>query len=62
MTEKLMYIPNDGTDNYPLYRLQIVVETKLNEPTKQNSVEVPKIVKSTNKHEENGIIKLRGLV
>ena len=26
MTDNLMYIPNDDTQNYPLYRLQLVVE------------------------------------
>ena len=27
MADKLMYIPNDGTQNYPLCRLKLVVET-----------------------------------
>ena len=26
MTDKLVYIPNDDTQNYPLCRLQLVVE------------------------------------
>ena len=27
MTDKLMYIPNDYTQNYPFCKLQLVVET-----------------------------------
>ena len=27
MAEKLMYIPNDDTQNYPFYKLQFVVKT-----------------------------------
>ena len=27
MTDKFVYIPNDDTQNYPLCRLQLVVET-----------------------------------
>ena len=27
MVDKLMYIPNDNKQNYPFYRLQLVVET-----------------------------------
>ena len=37
MTDKLMYIPNNETQNYPFGRLQFVVETfgiQLHEPTK----------------------------
>ena len=49
MTDKLMYfIPNDDTQNY-ICGLQLVVETQINEPTNQNSIKVPKIVKPTNK-------------
>ena len=47
-----MYIPNDNYKitpsvdyNYWLKRL----DTKLNEPADQNSLEVPKVVKPTNK-------------
>ncbi len=45
-----MYIPNDDTQNYLFIRLQLVVETvlHLNEPTKQNSIKVPTVVKPTN--------------
>ena len=46
MADKLMYIPNDDTQNYPLCRLQLVIEkfghsSQLNEPTNQNSIKVP---------------------
>ena len=37
MADELMYIPNDDTENYPFYRLQLMVKTlKVNEPTNQN--------------------------
>ena len=52
MADKLTYIPNDDTQNYPFCGLQLVVETlntQLNEPNNQSSVKVPKIVKLTNK-------------
>ena len=50
MADKLMYIPKDDTTNYPFCILQVVVETfGLNEPTNQNSIKVPKVVKATNK-------------
>ena len=38
MADKLMYIPNDESQNYPFIRLQLVGETfdaQLNEPTNQ---------------------------
>ena len=47
-----MYIPNVTTQNYPIYRLQFVVETfgqtqkKLNN---QNSIKDPIVVTATNK-------------
>ena len=44
MADKVMYIPNDDTQNYPFCRLQLVVETldtQLNEPTNQNPLKVP---------------------
>ena len=31
MADKLMNIPNDGTQNYPFCRLPLVVETQLND-------------------------------
>ena len=40
MTDKFMYITNDDTPNYPLCRLQLVVETfgtQLNEQTVNKS-------------------------
>ena len=46
-----MYIHNDDTQNYPS-ELQLVFEnldTQLNEPTNQNTLKVPKVVKPTNK-------------
>ena len=46
-----MYIPNDDTQNYPLYRLQLLLKrlnTQLNEITNQNSVKVPKVVEPKN--------------
>ena len=39
MTDKFMYIPDDNTQNYSFFRLQLVVETletQLNEPLNQN--------------------------
>ena len=49
MADKLMYIPNDKTQNYPYCRLHLVVETiwTINEPTTQNSLKVQKVVKPT---------------
>ena len=48
MTDKLMYIPNADTQNYPYCRLQLVVKTfwtlNPNEPTNENSRKVPKVV------------------
>ena len=41
MANKLLYIPNDVTQNIPLCRLQLVLkrlDTQLNEPTNQNSI------------------------
>ena len=50
MAVKFMYIPNDETQNYPFYRVQLVVETfgYLFCQTNQ-SKRVPKIVKPKNK-------------
>ena len=41
MADKLMYnIPNDDTQNYPFYRLKLMVETfELNKRTNQNCYE-----------------------
>ena len=63
MANKLIYIPNDDTQNYPLCRLKIVVET-FEHPTElinqSKFTEVPKVVEPTNK--ENVSIRLWGLV
>ena len=48
MAEKFMYILIDDTQNWPFWRLQLVVET-LNKPTKQNSIKVHKVGKPTYK-------------
>ena len=34
MADKMMYIPNNDTQNYPFYRLQLVVETLINQQKK----------------------------
>ena len=41
MADKLIYIPNDDTQNFPFSRLQLVVktfDTQINEPTNQSSL------------------------
>ena len=52
MAEELMYIPNANTQNWPFFKLQLVIETfghSTNKPTNQNSIKVPQIVMPTNK-------------
>ena len=49
MVDKLMYIPNDETENYPLQLVVQYLDTFLNEPTKQNSIKIPKVFKPKNK-------------
>ena len=53
MFDKLLYISNDDTQQYPFCRLKLVVETmthsKVDKPKNQNSVKVSKVVKPTNK-------------
>ena len=47
MTKKLMYIPNDDSQNCPFCRLQLVVETldtKLNKLTNHNSLKPLKLL------------------
>ena len=39
MDDKMIYIPNDDTQNYPFYGLQLVVETQLNESINQRTCE-----------------------
>ena len=44
MNNKLMYIPNDDTQNYPICKLQLVMkrlDTPHNEPTNKKSIRVP---------------------
>ena len=48
MANKLMYTPNDDTQNYPFSRLQLEVET-FGHSTNQNLMKFPKVVKPTNK-------------
>ena len=51
-----MYIPNNNAQNYPFYRLQLVVkrlDTQLNKPTNQNSIKAHKVGKPTNKKRYN---------
>ena len=50
MANKLMYVPNDDTQNYPFCRLLVeTLDTQQNEPTNQNSSKFTKVVKPTNK-------------
>ena len=52
MADKLMYIPNDNTQNYPSVDYDQWLKrwtTQLNEPAYKNSIKVPKVVKATNK-------------
>ena len=48
MADKLMYNPNDDAQNYTFFRLQSVVEM-FEHLTNQNSINVLKVVKPTNK-------------
>ena len=45
MADKLMYIPNEDTQNYPFYELKLMVKTfeHSTEPTNQNSQNAPKM-------------------
>ena len=61
MADKLMYITNDDTQNYPFCRLYSVtkyLDTQLNESNNQNSIKSPQSCKTNGKI----IIKLWGLV
>ena len=52
MTGKLMYFSNYGNKITPSIQLQLMVEhldTQINEPANQTSINVPKVVKLTNK-------------
>ena len=47
--DKLMYIPNDDTQNCACCRLQLLVkslDTQLNKPTNQNPIKISKVVNS----------------
>ena len=47
-----MYIPNNDSQNYPFYSLQLVVEMfdlQLKEPTNQKSKKVSKVVEPADK-------------
>ena len=52
MVDIFIYIPYDDAQNYPFCRLQLLVkmfDTQLNEPTNQNSINIPKVVEPMNK-------------
>ena len=52
MADKLVSIPNNDTQSYPICRLQLMVEIldiQPNNPTNQNLIKVLKFVKQTNK-------------
>ena len=52
MAGELMYISNYGNKITPSIQLQLMVEhldTQINEPANQTSINVPKVVKLTNK-------------
>ena len=52
MADKLIYIPNNDTQNYPFCRSKIVVETFEHSTQWMNQskfTKVPKVVKQTNK-------------
>ena len=53
MANKLMYIPSDDTQNYPVRRLLLQwlkrLDIQLNERTNQNSIKVPKVRPTNNK-------------
>ena len=51
MDDKLTYIPNYDIQNYPVDFKQWLkrLNTQLYEPTDQNSIKVPKVVKPTEK-------------
>ena len=51
MADKLIFIPNDDTQNSLFCKLQLLkrLDTQLHESANQNSLKVPKVDKSTNK-------------
>ena len=50
MANKLMYNPNNDTQNDPFCRLKSLVEHSTEEPTNQNSMKFSKVVKPVNKN------------
>ena len=50
MADKLMYIQNDDTQNYPFCRLQLVADTFVHLTLwyNQNSIKVPNVFESSN--------------
>ena len=61
MTDKLMYISNDDTQNYPSVEYNQWLKrlyTKLNEPTNQNIMKVPKVIETTNGKSKDILWKL----
>ena len=46
MADKLIYIPNDDTQNYPFSKLKLWLKvwTQNNDPTNQNSLKPPKFL------------------
>ena len=50
MADKLMYIPNDKIIHFVVYNKWLKrLDTKLNEPTNKDLINVLKVVKPTNK-------------
>ena len=52
MAHKLIYIPNDDTQNDPICKIYYwlnSLDTQLNRPTNQYTLKVSKVVKPTNK-------------
>ena len=45
MTDKLIFIPNKVTQNYPFCRVQLGIERLYTQPTNENSSKVPKVFK-----------------
>ena len=43
MADELIHIPNDDTQNYPLFRLQLVIEMFIHSTVVTNPIKVPKV-------------------
>ena len=50
MVDKFMYIHNDDTQDYPVFKLNQLkrLNTQPNKPTNQNLIKFPKVIKQTN--------------